>query len=162
MSVNIVDLLKTIQVYAQNCETFRLGRRQFQLCCQTLIEARAIWKIRQRIPVCHESDTLLCLPPLRHIIKHGEKIFWCSVYALNGDLHRGDEPNSLFVRRNIVVENEDGLLGEYSVLILNENTICAFFFVYLVRSFPDNMITTNSEQFFACSVQQRKTIFLDG
>src|ERR1035437_6859131 len=47
MSVNIVDLLKIIEVHAQDRETSALGLRQSQRCGQALIEGGPVWKIRK-------------------------------------------------------------------------------------------------------------------
>src|ERR1035437_9402581 len=90
MPVNIVDLLKSIEVHAQKCETSALSLRQSQRRGQALIEGGSIWKIRQRIAMRHMRDTLLRLPTLRHIIDQGQKIFRFSVVLSNGNLLRGD------------------------------------------------------------------------
>src|ERR1022692_443434 len=71
MSVNIIDLLKIIEVYAQYCETFALGLRRTQRRGQALIEGDSIWKIRQRIAMRHMRNAFLRLLTLRHIIEHG-------------------------------------------------------------------------------------------
>src|ERR1035437_604223 len=145
MSVNIVDLLKSIEVHAQNSETSALSLCQSQRRGQTLIEGGSIWKIRKRIAMRHTRDTLLRPPALCHIIDQGQNIFRFSIVTLDGNLLRGDEPNSPFGCRNLMIGNNDRVIGEQRFPVLSYNKISAFFVVYIVRCFADNEVTVKSE-----------------
>src|ERR1035437_4416507 len=121
MSVNIVELLKIIEVHVQDRETSALGLRQSQRGGQALIEGDAIWQSRKRIAVRHMRDALLRLPAFGHIIDHTQKIFWFPVASSNSNLLRGDKTGSPFGRGNRMVVTDDWLVGEQGFPVEGQN-----------------------------------------
>ena len=114
MPVDIVDLLKTIEVHAQDCKTSAFRLRQFQDRAQAFAEGHPIWQVGQRVAMRHMRDALLRLPPLRYIVEQGEKIFRLAVLAPNCDL-LGDNDAVAFRRRNCMVADDDGFARRQNI-----------------------------------------------
>src|SRR5215207_7428906 len=91
MAEDVVDLLETVEINAEDREFASGSCRASERRSQMLRKGRTVGQIGQGIVMRHVRDSLLCTPALCNILDNADEILRFALMITNGKPLGGDE-----------------------------------------------------------------------